>query len=262
MDSEGGGANVSGGSVCTSTSETSTLQIIQGMECDTFEAIPSSRQDLTFEYAQNEFSKKGFTLDGGALRRLGAVAADGAFTNLGFLLSDQCPPVVKAALFTDNRRNTFVAREEYEGSLLKQLVESYAFLERNNHNRTEYKGLERSDYYDVPPVALREALVNSVAHREYALSGPTLVSVIPGGVEIMSPGGLPFGIEEADLEAHISIPRNRMLANVLFRLELIEVYGTGVSRMRSSYARSGAAPEIRLTPNTFTVFLPNRNSSF
>lgn len=168
----------------------------------------------------------------------------------------------EAALFTDNHRNTFAAREEYEGSLLKQLVESYAFLERSNHYRTEYKGLERSNCYDVPPVALREAFVNSVARRKYALSGPTLVSVMPGGVEIMSPGGLPFGIEEADLEAHISIPRNKMLANVLFRLELIEVYGTGISRMRSSYAGSGAAPAILLTPNTFTVFLPNRNSSF
>lgn len=121
-------------------------------------------------------------------------------------------------------------------------------------------GLERSDYYDVPPVALREALVNSVAHREYALSGPTLVSVMPDGVEIVSPGGLPLGLEEQDLSAHVSVPRNKALANVLFRLEIIEAYGTGLGRIRASYAGSGVEPRIRLTPNTFTVFLPNRNA--
>lgn len=83
---------------------------------------------------------------------------------------------------------------------------------------------------------------------------------MPGGVEIVSPGGLPLGIEEADLGAHISIPRNKMLANVLFRLEIIEAYGTGIGRMRASYADSEFDPSIRLTPNTLTVFLPNRNA--
>lgn len=115
----------------------------------------------------------------------------------------------------DDARNTYMAREEYAGSVLKQLVDTYAFMERCNRFRTMFEGLERTDYYDVPPVAMREALVNSVAHREYALSVPTLVSVMPGGMEIVSPGGPPLGIEEADLDACISIPRNKMLANIL-----------------------------------------------
>lgn len=82
---------------------------------------------------------------------------------------------------------------------------------------------------------------------------------MPGGMEIVSPGGLPLGIEEADPDAHISIPRNKMLANILFRLEFIEACGMGVGRIRASYEGSAVSPQIRLTPNTFTVMLPNRN---
>lgn len=254
------GVYVRSGSASVPATETSILRMIQETEGDTFEARPSLRQDLSFSYARHEFSRKGLPLGEGEQRTLGIVLAGGTYTNLGLLLSDQCPPTVKSALFADDDRNVFAAREEYEGSVLKQLAEAYAFLERNNRYRTEYQGLERSDYYDVPPVALREALVNSVAHREYALSGPTLVSVMPDGVEIVSPGGLPLGLEEQDLSAHVSVPRNKALANVLFRLEIIEAYGTGLGRIRASYAGSGVEPRIRLTPNTFTVFLPNRNA--
>ena len=254
------GVFVRGGAASVPASETAILRMIQETEGDSFESRPSTRQDLTFEFARNEFARKTLALGEGELRTLGAMLPNGTYSNLGLLLSDQCPPTIKTALFADDDRNAFTAREEYSGSILQQLSGAYAFLERNNHFRTSYDGLERIDHHDIPPIALREALVNSVAHREYALTGPTLVSVMPRGVEITSPGGLPLGIEEADLGAHISIPRNKMLANVLFRLELIEVYGTGIGRMRSSYRGTGLMPSIRLTPNTFTVLLPNRNS--
>lgn len=56
------------------------------------------------------------------------------------------------------------------------------------------------------------------------------------------------------------MPRNRALANVLFRLELIEAYGTGIGRMRESYEGEGLSPEITVTANTFSIVLPNRNA--
>lgn len=254
------GVYIRSGAASVPATETAILRMVQETEGDAFESRAAVNQELTFNYAEREFSRKGLSLGASELRTLGALLPNGTYTNLGLLLSDQCPATVKSALFADDARTIFVAREEYSGSVLKQLADVYAFLEQNNRYRTEYKGLERFDYHDIPPVALREALVNSIAHREYALSGPTLVSIVPRGVEIVSPGGLPLGIEEADLDAHISIPRNKMLANVLFRLELIEAYGTGIGRMRESYRGSGCAPEIRLTPNTFTVLLPNRNA--
>lgn len=83
---------------------------------------------------------------------------------------------------------------------------------------------------------------------------------MPSAVEIVSLGGLPTGIEYEDLSARISMPRNRALANVLFRLELIEAYGTGIGRMRESYEGEGLGPEITVAANTFSIVLPNRNA--
>ena len=255
------GVYIRNGAVSVPSSDTAILRMIRESEGDSFEERVSFNQSLTFGHAAAAFAKKGLALGANEMRTLGMVDADGAYTNLGLILSDQCPAFVKCAQFSDDDKTTFTARKECDGSILKQLVDAYGFLERSNRFQTSFKGLERSDYHDYPPVALREALVNSVAHREYALSGPTLVSVMPSRVEIVSLGGLPFGLEYSDLEAHISVPRNRLLANVLYRLEMIEAYGTGIGRMHGSYRGSGMDISIEVTPNTFTVVLPNRNAA-
>lgn len=183
------GVYIRSGAASVPASDSAIIRMIRECDGDAFEARLSMKQDLTFRYAQAEFEKKGLPLGPGEMRTLGILNPDGVFTNLGLLLSDQCPPTVKAAAFSDDGRNVFTERREYEGSILKQLADAYAFLEAHNHYRTEFIGLERIDHYDYPAVALREALVNSVAHREYALSGPTLVSVMPSAVEIVSLGG-------------------------------------------------------------------------
>lgn len=255
------GVYVRSGALSVPSSDTAILRMVQETDGDTFEIRRSLKQDLSFEYAASEFEKKGLSFGEGEKRTLGILDAKSLYTNLGLIFSDQCPPLVKSALFDDDSRNVFVAREEYAGSLLKQLHDAYDFLSYNNRYRTRFEGLRRVDYSDYPPIALREALVNSLAHREFALSGPTLVSIMPSKVEIVSLGGLPLGLEYPDLAAHISMPRNRLLANILFRLEIIEAYGTGIERMRQSYGEDGFGIDIEVTPNTFTVVLPNRNKA-
>lgn len=254
------GVYVRSGAASVPASETAILRMLRESALEPYEAMPSLEQGLTFGCLSDRFAARGLPLGAGEMRTLGMVDRDGAYTNLALLLSDQCPVPIKAAQFADDGRTVFTRREEFSGSLLAQLDGAYAFLESCNRYRTEYSGLRREDRSDWPEVALREALVNSVAHRDYSLSGPTLVSVTPSAAEVVSLGGLPLGIEPEDLEAHVSVPRNRALANVLFRLELIEAYGTGLERMRSSYAGSGAAVGISITANTFSVRLPNRNA--
>lgn len=194
------------GAASVPASDSAIIRMIRECDGDAFEARLSMNQDLTFRYAQAEFERKGLPLGPGEMRTLGILNPDGVFTNLGLLLSDQCPPTMKAAAFSDDSRSVFTER------------------------------------------------------REYVLSGPTLVSVMPSAVEIVSLGGLPMGIEYEDLSARISMPRNRALANVLFRLELIEACGTGIGRMRESYEGEGLSPEITVTANTFSIVLPNRNA--
>lgn len=254
------GVYVRSGASSVPSSDTAILQMIRESEGDSFEVRASFNQELTFGYLADKLAKRGMALDDGAMRTMGFVG-DRGYTNLALLLSDQCPTFLKAAAFDDDNRNVFQEREEYSGSLLEQLDAAYAFLERHNKFRTEYQGLERIDFDDYPSEALREALVNAVAHREYALSGPTLVSVMPSRIDIVTLGGLVPGITFADLAANISVPRNSLLASVLYRLGIIEAWGTGIGRMRAAYGNHESAVELSVTPNTFTVSLANRNAA-
>ena len=254
------GVYVRSGASSVPSSETAILQMIQESSGDTFETRLSMNQNLSFEFATTYFSESGLKLADAEMRTLGILTAEG-FTNLALLLSDQCPSFVKAASFDDDSRDVFLERVEFSGSILKQLEDAYGFLVAHDKFKTGYDGLRRIDYDDYPKQALREAIVNSVAHREYALSGPTLVSVMPSFVEITSLGGLVFGITPEDLGANISIPRNKLLAALMYRLGIIEAWGTGIGRMRSAYDDTNDTVEISITANTFSVKLPNRNAS-
>ncbi len=253
------GVYVRSGASSIPSSDTAILQMIQESAVDSFETRLSMEQNLSFEFAKSYFAESGFELSDAEMRTLGMLTAEG-FTNLALLLSDQCPSFVKAASFNDDTRDVFLERREFSGSILSQLEDAYGFLVLHDKFKTEYEGLRRIDYDDYPKQALREAIANAIAHREYALSGPTLVNVMPSLVEITSLGGLVPGITKEDLEANISMPRNKLLAALMYRLGIIEAWGTGIGRMRSSYDDTGLDVEITITPNTFTVRLPNRNA--
>ena len=62
-----------------------------------------------------------------------------------------------------------------------------------------------------------------------------------------------------DILMGISVCRNMKLANVFYRLELIEAYGTGILKMKEAYSGSGKEPEIEISDNAFKIILPNLN---
>lgn len=101
------------GAASVPASDSAIIRMIRECDGDAFEARLSMNQDLTFRYAQAEFERKGLPLGPGEMRTLGILNPDGAFTNLGLLLSDQCPPTMKAAAFSDDSRSVFTERREY-----------------------------------------------------------------------------------------------------------------------------------------------------
>lgn len=68
------------------------------------------------------------------------------------------------------------------------------------------------------------------------------------------------GIDLEDVMAGISVCRNQDLANVFYRLHLIEAYGTGISKIIGAYADEEEKPVIETTRNTFKIILPNINA--
>lgn len=115
----------------------------------------------------------------------------------------------------------------------------------------------------VPLVAFREALNNSVIHRDYMVSGGIQIAMYDNRIVITSPGGLPKNItEEAYLSGPVSIPRNQLVSIIFFRLGIIEQFGTGVKRIIESYKTFPMKPKFIFDKNYIYVILPVVNYDY
>ena len=235
-------------------------RMIKETDGDRFEEMRSVEQELTFNATEQEFALRGIEFGKSQEKTLGIINSDGIYTNLGLLMSDQCNYTIKTAIFQGNDQMVFKDRQEFSGSLLKQMNDVYRYLELYNKTRGEINGLVRVDTRDYPPVALREALLNMLVHRDYSFSASAMIKIFDNRVEFISIGGLATGAELSDIMTGASFCRNQNLANVFFRLELIEAYGTGIQKMMQSYEEYGMKPKIEITSNTFKVTLPNVNA--
>jgi ATP-dependent DNA helicase RecG len=153
----------------------------------------------------------------------------------------------------------FKDRREFGGSLFLQLEDVYGFIDRYNSLRSEFSGLDRIDKRDYPTDAIREALLNALVHRDYGLSPATLISIFNNRIEIVTIGGLMKGVSLNDIMLGVSALRNPYLAEVFYRLSLIEAYGTGMPKITESYKNNAVQPTIELSDNAFKITLPNAN---
>jgi ATP-dependent DNA helicase RecG len=241
--------------------ETAILNMIKETDGEKYEEIRSLNQDLTFTEAERFFKSKHVPFAPNQQKTLHLQTTDGMYTNLGLLLSDQSVHTIKLAVFEGLDKEVFKDRKEFSGSLLKQLEDAYAFLDMFNHTHAEVKGLYRHDRRDYPEDALREALLNALVHRDYSFSSSTLISIFDDRIEFVSVGGLPKGVSLDDILLGLSVPRNENLANVFYRLHLIEAYGTGIPKIMRSYDGCMGKPELKATSNAFKITLPNRNTN-
>lgn len=256
-----GGVYVRNGTSTNPATDTAIRKMIKETDGDCFEDMRSLEQSLTFQAAQAQFSKCNVPFDEMKMQSLGMASPDGIYSNLALLLSDQCSSVIKAATFAGTDKNHFQDRREFGGSLFQQMEEMYAYLDMRNHTAASFNGLYRVDMRDYPEEALREALLNSIVHRDYSYSAATLISVYDDRIEFVSVGGLPAGIALDDIMLGLSVCRNPKLAAVFYRLKLIEAYGTGMPKIMRAYEGSGVTPKIEATGNAFKITLPNRNAA-
>lgn len=234
-------------------------QAIRETDGTTYEVMRSLHQELTFEASTRFFEQQVVPFEARHQIALGLRDIDGVQTNLGLLLSDQCPHTIKIAVFQGRSKSVFRERREFSGSLLGQLEETYRFLEQYNRLHAEIRGLYRVEQLDYPPEALREVLLNCLIHRDYGLGGSTLISIFDDRVEFLTNGGLVQGITLEDILNGLSLTRNERLALVFYRLKLVEAYGTGLEKVMAAYAMSQVKPTFHVTANSFRIVLPNRN---
>ncbi|MCR1901980.1 ATP-binding protein [Ligilactobacillus apodemi] len=61
------------------------------------------------------------------------------------------------------------------------------------------------------------------------------------------------------LSGYLSVPRNPLIANIFFRLNYIEMFGTGILRIKQAYVNEIVSPKFKVTPNALVVILPVLN---
>lgn len=255
------GVYVRNGTSTDPASEANIRKMIKETDGDSFENMRSLEQNLSFNETNEQFKKRNIVFNEAKMKSLGLFLKDGEYSNVAFLLSDQCTATIKTATFNGTDKLNFQDRKEYSGSLFEQMENVYQYLEMRNKKRASFNGLYRIDTLDYPLDALREALLNCLVHRDYSFSASTLISVYDDRIEFVSVGGLPDGINLDDILLGISACRNPKLAAIFYRLELIEAYGTGIPKIMSSYKDTGFEPKIEVTNNAFKITLPNLNYS-
>lgn len=253
------GVYVRQGASTVPATETAILNMIKETSVDSYEAARSLNQQLTFTQTSSFFRKRKMEFGSAQMRTLHLIGEDGTYTNLAFLLSDQCSHTIKLAVFEGSKKAVFKDRLELSGSLLSQLEDAFSYMDRYNRTRAEFLGLDRIDMRDYPPEAIREALLNAIAHRDYSFRSPTLISIFDDRMEIVTIGGLVRGISLNDILLGVSVARNQNLANVFYRLRLIEAYGTGILKINENYDEYNVNPVIETTDNAFKITLPNTN---
>lgn len=211
-----------------------------------------------------ESDPPGFLFRRGCLARDGAQPADLRPTNAGLLLFGHSETVERrfpqAEITLVQYRGRDLAdefeRDDVRDSLPEAVRRAERWLMEHMRKGSRMVGLERQDWTQFPPAAVREALVNAVAHRDYSVRGEGIrIALFADRLECYSPGRLPGHVTLENIVAE-RFSRNETLVQVLADLGLIERLGYGIDRMLHQMADAGLPPPtFRETAAGFLVIL-------
>ena len=160
---------------------------------------------------------------------------------------------VTCAVFRGSSKTHILDRKEFQGNLYETYQDVMSYLQSKLNSALIPNAAGREERLELPERALREALVNAIAHRDYRSTANVQVYVFQDRVEIVTPGGLPAGMREEDLGSK-SVPRNPLLFSMLYRMKLVEQIGSGIRRIRDACLEHGVSePELHVAADWFTV---------
>ncbi len=189
---------------------------------------------------------------------------DGEMTHAGaWLLADDITRYtlragVTCVLFRGVTNVYIIDRKDFTGDLYSIFEDCVAYLQAKLNTALIPHARGRDERLELPEDALREALVNAIAHRDYRSTANVQVHIFYDRVEIVTPGGLPAGMREEFLGVK-SIPRNPLLFGMFYRMGLVEQIGTGIRRIRQLCEDYGVAePAIDVSDYWVTTTFPRQ----
>ena len=197
-----------------------------------------------------------------ALRNLGLVDSDDRMTHAGaWLLARDIRRFttsahVSCALFMGAEKVRILDRRDFHRDVPAMVDDAVAWILTKINVELVIRRVRREERPELPEEALREAVANAVAHRDYRSTANVQIYVFKDRIEIVSPGGLPAGMSEADLGVK-SMPRNPLLFGMLYRMDVVENIGSGIRRIRDLCREHGVAePVIDASEHWVTVTFP------
>lgn len=224
-----------------------------------YDELQAQKQDLQFTVLEKELQEKiGIKkISPDILKTLNLLADNGSYNNAAELLADenQFAGVDIARFGKDS--DVILERENLSGkSILSQFVDAIKIFKRN-YIQERILGSERITEETIPEKAFREALANALIHRTWDVRAAIRIAMYFDRVEVVSPGGLPVGVSYKEYMAgYVSVLRNPIIANVFFRLNFVETFGTGIRRIIDTYRGAAAEPKFQVSDNAIVVILP------
>ncbi|MCZ7537131.1 MAG: putative DNA binding domain-containing protein [Acidimicrobiia bacterium] len=147
-----------------------------------------------------------------------------------------------------------------ERNAFAALRAAFDFCRKHLTQPVHLEGLQAEVGLEVPELVIREALANAFAHRDYATAGRVQVRVYTDRLEVVSPGGLHFGLTTTDLYVpHGSHPWNPLVIGALYRRGIVDQLGSGTLRMVRLCAAAGLGrPVFSATPAAVTCAIPRK----
>lgn len=246
----------------TATIEVDTLEfsrlILEGKNIR-FEELPCQDQNLSFEILHRKLkdSIQIETFNQDTLKTLSLYDNFNGYNNAAGLLADKNHfPGIDIVKFGENI-SIIQKRATFENRSVLDVYEKSLAIFRDYYQYEEIQGASRKKIEKIPEAAFREAIANALIHRTWDVESQIRVLMFDDRVEVISPGGLPSGItEEEYLSGRISVLRNRNLANVFYRLGFVEIFGTGIARIKQLYKEGLKNPDFELSENTIKIVLP------
>ena len=172
------------------------------------------------------------------------------------LFADDLIQDIQMAIFATNERLTFNDIQRHHGPVLKLVDIAENYIKSNIHWRVEFTGtLQRTEIPEIPVDAIREALLNSFCHKDYATGQSNEVAIYKNRIEIYNPGSFPEGFEPQDFidRPERPIRRNPKIARILYYSKDIESFGTGLKRIADACEKARVRYEFKKLKSGFVV---------
>lgn len=246
----------------TATIEADTLElsrlILEGKNIS-FEELPCRQQELSFEILHRKLKEhiqiEAFNQD--TLRTLNLYDNNNGYNNAAAILADTNHfPGIDIVKFGENI-SIIQKRATFKNRSILEVYEKSIDVFRDYYQYEVIQGADREKVEKIPEAAFREAIANALIHRAWDIESQIRVLMFDDRIEVISPGGLPSGItEEEYLSGKLSVLRNRNLANVFYRLGFVEIFGTGITRIKHLYEEGLIKPDFEVSENTIKIVLP------